>query len=367
MYIKKVRMQNFRNYEDVSLTFSPGINLIYGENGSGKTNIIEAIYWISIGKSFRSSEDTILVKHGKPGASVWMDAVYNADMEKAYAIEYDRLSRKKIIRVNDNRLKRNHEIIGQVPLVVFSPEDIMIVKGEPSLRRRFIDDLIIQIQPGYFELYTKYQKEVSHRNYLLKQIREGKAEKSSLTVWNELIKRKGIEIIVSRIDILKEINKILNDQLKSVRFKIEVQYNSKAYNNFEESGLVDSFEKHFRENIDEEIARNMTLIGPQRDDLDIFYDGLSAKQFSSEGQQRTVTILLKLAEARHLKKSLGMDPVILLDDFSSELDDTNKEFISRTFEHFRQIIITTTYKQNIRGIKPSKEFKIENLIISETK
>ncbi len=361
MKIKKLALINFRNYESFFMEPEDGINVIYGNNGTGKTNILEAVYWMSFNKSFRTSEDQALIKHENNFCSVKMDCDLSG-MEKTFEISYDKTTRKKIIKINENRLKKHSEIIGKIPTVLFSPENIMIIKGDPVLRRKQIDELVSQIYPGYYDLLIRYSKEVSHRNYLLKGIKEGRFKKESIEVWNDLITEKGTEIVCKRQETLISLNEILNDELNYSDAKIKLTYESKNYKSTDIDSIKESYKKHFIENFNEELARGSTTIGPHKDDIKIEYDGRSAKLFASEGQQRITAIMIKLAEGLFLKKRINIYPVILLDDFSSELDEFNRDIIGKTFSVFRQILVTTTSLENLKGLSPKKTFHVEHLI-----
>jgi DNA replication and repair protein RecF len=359
MYIKRLELKNFRNYDAQKFVFTPGINVFFGENGTGKTNILESIYWTAMAKSFRTSEDAILVKQGRENAFISIDAVDN-DIEKTFLMDYDSINRKKIIKVNGTKLARVSMIVGQVPVVLFSPENIMIVKGEPSTRRRFLDDLLSQIDNEYFMTLVKYNKEVSHRNYLLKGIREGRVKRENLDIWNNQIMENGIKLLLSRHAAVEELNRILKKELTEGKFEVNLGYISKNYPSYSPADLKNSYMEFFKAKVEDEIARSITLIGPHRDDLEISYNASSAKNFASEGQQRITTILMKLSEGLLIKRKRGSYPVVLLDDFSSELDEPNRGFIGKTFSLFKQILITTTYKENLRGFEAAKEFRIQN-------
>jgi DNA replication and repair protein RecF len=359
MYIKRIVIKNFRNYDGIKLDFTPGINVFYGENGTGKTNILESIYWTAMTRSFRTFEDAIVVKQGREKAETTIDAVDNG-MEKTFSMDYDVTNRKKNIKVNGTRLSRTSMMVGMIPVVLFSPENIMIVKGEPSLRRRFLDDLLSQIDNEYLLTLTKYNKEVSHRNYLLKGIREGRIGREHLNIWNTQIMENGIKLLVARHTAIEELNNLLKEKLTEGRFNVSLNYNSKNYSAYTPAALKESYSLFFKTRLEDEIARSITLIGPHKDDIDIFYNSQAAKSFASEGQQRITTILIKLAEGLLIKNKRGSYPVVLLDDFSSELDDPNRALIGKTFTLFKQILITTTYRENLRGFEAAKEFNIKN-------
>jgi DNA replication and repair protein RecF len=362
MYLKSVELANFRNYESLKIKLMPGINVFYGENGTGKTNIIESIYCTAMGRSFRSSEEAILVKQGRTAFSIALNAVENG-IERDFTVDYDSSIRKKRVAINGNRAARLSQVVGKLPVVLFSPENIMMIKGEPSQRRRFLDDMLSQFEEEYFETLGKYLKEVAHRNYLLKGIREGRVKRENLPVWNEQVMNNGVKIILSRVKAVEELNLMLEKELASEKFRVHIAYSSKHYSNYDEKALKENFRSHFLSRTEDEITRAATLIGPHRDDLEIFYNGLDAKNFASEGQQRITSILIKLAEGLLMKKKKGSFPVVLLDDFSSELDEPNRGFIGKKFSLFKQILITTTYRENLRGFDPAGEFEVAGGVV----
>lgn len=181
----------------------------------------------------------------------------------------------------------------------------------------------------------------------------------SLKIWNEQIMNNGVKIIAARVKAIEMLNSILKEKLLDNRVDISLSYSSKVMTDFSEQAMKEKYNEFFFKNVDEEIARASTLIGPHRDDIDITYRNQPAKQFASEGQQRITAILIKLAEGLLIKQKRGSYPVVLLDDFSSELDNPNRSFIGKTFSQFKQIIITTTYKENLKGFEPAKEFHVE--------
>ncbi|HPI02867.1 MAG: DNA replication and repair protein RecF [Candidatus Aerophobetes bacterium ADurb.Bin490] len=359
MYIKKIELSNLRNYSSIELDLVKGINVFHGENGSGKTNIIEGVYWLSIGKSFRASDDKEIVKEGCDSCRVYSEAEVNG-LDKMFSLEYSADVRKKVIRINNSRIKKMADVIGEIPVVLFSPEDIQIVKGEPVLRRKYIDQMLCQVSREYFETLSKYLKEVSHRNYLLKGIKEKKVSVSNLGVWNEQIKINGAFLIMKRFEAMQELNSLLASKLTSEKNDVSINYLSKNFMSMKFDDVIYEYENHFKTKIDEEIVRGTTLIGPHRDDIEIFYNGKNAKAFASEGQQRVSAILLKLAEGLFIRERKNSYPVVLLDDFSSELDNPNRGFIGRTLQQFKQIIITTTYPENLKELTPARMFHVEH-------
>jgi len=360
MNLNKLELINFRNYDKQIINFSTNINLFYGENSSGKTNIIEAIYYISTVKSFRCSEDIFLLKNDCDFFQISADITYENNINKKYCIEYNKINNKKNLKIDEKKIYRFNELIGKIPLVLFSPEHILLIKNEPQLRRRYIDNILINTDIEYYNLYNKFIKIVYQRNSILKLIKENKLNKKNIEVLNIQLKDLSIKIIEHRKKIIDNLNKIINLKLVEDDRKIELKYCIKKFDKINNDNLEIYFQDFFEKYIENEIVRCATLIGPHRDDIEIYLNDKLLKYYGSEGQQRLSCIILKLAEGLYIKEKLNVYPIVLLDDFTSELDETNKIFISKIFGNFKQIIITTTSKENIKNIRVDKCFFVEN-------
>ncbi|MCX7698208.1 MAG: DNA replication and repair protein RecF [Candidatus Goldbacteria bacterium] len=358
MYIKNLELNNFRNYEYLKICFDKNINLFYGNNSSGKTNIIEAIYFISSGKSFRCSIDDYLIKYGASFFNILIEQEKENNIKNLFFAEFNKENKKKIFKINNKIVKNLSEIIGRIPIVLFSPEDIYMIKGEPLLRRRYVDNILIQTDKEYFNFLTKYNKILKNRNHILKLIKEKKVDKNEIEIWNRQLKEYSIKIINKRINLLNNLNYIIKNKIFYLDY-IFLKYKFKNTNLIIED-LNTYFDLFFEKNLEEEIIRSITLIGPHRDDIEINYYNKPVKYFGSEGQQRLICIILKLAEGIYIKENINVYPIVLLDDFTSELDDINKNFISEMFKNFQQIIITTTNKENVKNIKIDKYFYVDN-------
>ncbi|HRU38328.1 MAG TPA: DNA replication and repair protein RecF [Candidatus Goldiibacteriota bacterium] len=364
MYVKNLSLNSFRSYNSLYIDFLPGVNVFLGNNGTGKTNVLEALYCLSAGRSFRTSEDALLVKHNLKAYKIHAEVSDNG-LDKEYSIEYNAETKRKSIKENNTKLSKMAELIGRIPVVLFSPENIMTIKAEPQLRRKFIDEYIYQINKEHYITSTKYAKEVAHRNYLLKLIREKKSTQDNLSIWNEQLAENGSRIIVERLKAVKELNRILEEKLSDNMPEIKLNYISKKECVSDGSQMKKILLDSLNQNIDEEIARATTLFGPHRDDIEILFNGVSAKNFASEGQQRIAAIMMKLGEGLAIVEKRGSYPIVLLDDFSSELDDINRGIVGKTFLKFKQIIITTAGRDKLKGFDAVREFKVtENGIIS---
>ncbi|MCX8094225.1 MAG: DNA replication and repair protein RecF [Candidatus Goldbacteria bacterium] len=359
MYIKNLELNNFRNYDYLQINFDKNINLFYGNNSSGKTNIIEAIYFMSTGKSFRCNSDDYLIKEGSKFFNILIEQENDDFINNLFFSEFNKENKKKIFKINNKNIKKLSEIIGKIPLVLFSPEDIYMIKGEPLLRRKYIDNILLHTDQEYFGFLSKFYNILKNRNYILKLIKEKKIDKKEIETWNVQLKDYSIKIINKRIILLSKINDIINKKFSNFN-NITLKYKIKNIEEISKMDLNIYYNYFFEKYFEEEIIRSITLIGPHRDDIEINYYDKSIKYFGSEGQQRLICIILKLAEGIYIKEKVNVYPIVLLDDFTSELDDMNKNFISEMFNSFQQIIITTTNIENVKNIKINKYFFVEN-------
>lgn len=364
MLINKISLFNFRNYRHNEINPVPGINVFWGENGSGKTNILEAIYFIAFTRSFRTINDHVLVNNENDQMQIEIE-IYDNSIIKTIVCEYSKSQRKKTVKINNNRIPRISNLIGEIPVILFSPETIQIIKSDPQLRREFLDEFLFIINNNYYDLLLKYQKIISHRNFILKKIKEGKQNKNSLDIWNNQMINSGTNIIQNRIKLINEINNTIINSFTDIPFTIKLNYNSKFFTSFDSDSIKKIYETQLKILLEEEIARGITLIGPHRDDIDIYFEGRSAKLYASEGQQRLISLILKFAQAELLKIKKATEPVILLDDFSSELDEKNRGIIVNLLKNSGQIFITTTSLDNIKNLNIAKKFFIEKGSIIE--
>lgn len=348
MYIKKLELENFRNYKKEVFEFCPEKNIIYGLNGQGKTNIIEAIYFFVNGKSYRTSRDNEVINFESDFCKIKI--LFNDGIRdnKGEII----IKNKKIITVNDIPLEKLSEIIGFINIVIFTPDTLSIVKDGPGVRRQFLDILISQLKPVYFKTLLNYYKVLINKNNILK--RKNKSELSTISVWNEKLAEYGTIISKYRYDMIKKINEIIKTiQFDNINENLEIEYISGIKNDFCDKN---EFLKQLEKNISKEVEKGITLIGPQRDDFEIKMNGNSLKKYGSQGQIRTSVLKLKLTECEIIKQSTGKNPIMLLDDILSELDINRKEFFMKKIEDM-QIFITCTQKEN--NDKNTKYFYIE--------
>lgn len=326
MYLKKLHLTNYRNYEKLNIEFNKNINLIVGENGQGKTNIVEAIHLMSIGKSFRTSRDKELIKFNHENLYVKGDYFgRNRDMQIEILIQ----NNKKGIKVNSYSIQKIQELLGNFYVVVFSPEDLKLIKDGPKERRNFMDKEISQISPMYYHYLSDYNKKLSHRNKLIKN---KKIDFNLLDVYDETLCECASHIYIYRMKFIKnlaEIAKNMHFKLTSGKESIELDYKNQININENDSReqVLEKYKKKLIESRDSDIYTKTTKVGIHRDDIFVTMNGMDIKSFGSQGQQRTASISLKLSEIELIKQSTNENPVLILDDVFSELDKHRQKLL----------------------------------------
>lgn len=346
MYIEQLELENFRNYKKINTSFSKNINVIYGENAQGKTNIIEAIFLCAAGRSHRTSRDRELINIDSERFKVKLLLNKNGVDRK---IEFFYEFGKKHILINEIAIKKMANLMGNLLAVVFSPEDILIVKEGPSLRRRFIDITISQLKPSYFYNLQQYNKILSQRNNLLKEIQRNKSLLDTLDIWDEKIAQVGSKIIIERkrfIDKLSKISRKKHYSLTDNNEQLEIKYKTflESVDINKKENIKDEIIENFLKNRDLELKRCVTIIGPHRDDLDIIVNKLALKKFGSQGQQRTAILSLKLSEVDIIREETDEYPILLLDDVMSELDNKRRNYLFESLTKIQTFITCTEIK-----------------------
>ena len=365
MRIKRLKVENFRNLEKLDIEFSDGVNIIYGNNAQGKTNIIEAIYIFSFGKSFRANRDIELLKFDEEYFLSNIE-IMKKDRELEMDFGFDKLSNKKMIKVNGVIQKKISDIIGKLNVVVFKPEDIKIVTDAPSVRRKYIDYLISSISKGYLENITKYKKVLEERNNLLKEIKvklKGnrvleKNDEDFLDVYDKLLSKLNYEIYNERKRVIEK----LNNYIYGIHLKLTENYinNEKLHIKYV-SNVEEDIQKMYNDLIKSrlnDINKGYTSFGIHRDDYIISINSLDVSIYGSQGQKKSSIISLKLSELKVIEEVIGEKPVLLLDDYMSELDERRRLKFLDIIEDI-QIIITTTHKISIDG-KENTYFYVDN-------
>lgn len=335
MYIEKIKLHNFRNYKQLDMVFNKSINIIYGNNAQGKTNILEAIFLCSFGKSFRTSKEKEMIMFNEPNLSV---EVFYQKSDRNGKIKID-IGSKKQISLNGIKLKKLSELLGNLNIVIFTPDDINILKDGPAKRRRFLDILIGQLRPNYVYNLNMYLKTIEQRNNYLRQIREEEKPEDLLEVWNEKLAEYGEKVFLYRKEFIEKISKKIakiHNQITDEKESINIEYSSNCSDKVQYLKLLNE-----RKKLD--IIKGFTTKGVHRDDFMIYINGKDVSTYGSQGQNRTAILSLKLSELNVIHDEVGEYPILLLDDFMSELDEKRrKNFLNNIKE--TQVILTGTEK-----------------------
>ena len=364
MYIERLELKNFRNYDSIELDFSSKINVLIGENAQGKTNLMESLYVLSMAKSHRTSNDKELIR--------W-EAEYGkiiGDIHKKYGrLPFALILSKKGKKAKVNHLEQNRlsDYIGQLNVVMFAPEDLFLVKGSPQVRRRFLDMEIGQISPRYLHDLLNFQKILKQRNHILKKHQgQSKLNDVMFDVYTEQYIDAAIKVIQKRfqfMDLLQKWAEPIHFGISRGLEKLTVAYDSTIgiKSDDSESQMKTTLEKKIFENQKRELDRGVTLYGPHRDDLKFYVNNYDVQTYGSQGQQRTTALSLKLAEIELIKQEVGEAPVLLLDDVLSELDDYRQSHLLTTIHGDVQTFVTTTSVEGIAHdtIKQAKMFHVE--------
>lgn len=375
MKIQQISLINFRNYQNLNLQIDGLVNVFYGNNAQGKTNILESIFYSAFGMSHRTSNEDDLVKMScrEMASEVTFSNLYG---DHTLRVKRQNICErmKKQISLDDNVIK-SKEHYGTLNIVMFSPEDLQIVKGEPALRRRFLDMEIAQTNRYYYGLLVKYNRVLQQRNKFLKDARENILDHAELEVWNKEIANVAAEIISLRLKVLKKINSIagsiykeITNQKEELVVNYELKTNSSAIICSQEDSL-ESWRQWYlaklRERQTIDVLRGSTGIGPHRDDLSITVNDNNLRSFGSQGQQRSGALALKLAEMEYVKKEAGEYPVLLLDDVMSELDSERRKQILNFIDGRVQTFITVNDKNLIPELACNRYFFVSEGSICE--
>ena len=341
MYIDKMKLINFRNYECQEIQFNKNINIIYGDNAQGKTNILEAIFLSSFGKSFRTSKEKELIKFGQDKLMVEAN-FQKKDRDGKIRIE---IGSKKQITVNGIKIKKLSELLGNINIVIFTPEDINILKDGPAGRRRFLDMMIGQLRPNYVHNLNLYIQTLEQRNNYLKQIKELNKPQEMLEIWDEKLAEYGEKVYLYRKEFVDKIINKMNDIHKKItdeKEELKIEYISNCSKKNEYLKILNE-----RRKLD--IIKGFTTKGVHRDDFVIYINNREVGVYGSQGQNRTVILSLKLSELNVVYDEIGEYPILLLDDFMSELDEKRRKNFLENIEN-TQVIITGTDKVEISTI-----------------
>lgn len=383
MFIKKIRLEQFRNYERLHLDLSEYKNIIIGENAQGKTNLLESIYFCSFGKSFRNHNDADLIKSDREYFKIILDFFKNGrDQQIEVIVKSEKL---KQIKKNGVKLKTIKELFATLNVIFFSPDDLRLIKASPLDRRKFIDREISNVYPVYVSHLIEYNKVLANRNALLKNFRNEFFKDASalsnmraqIEIWDYQLVSYGIKILQKRFDFIRKLHPFaveFHRKISSKEEKLELFYECsldddkhhlyRDYVNFgiakfSESDVEELFLKRLRDSLEQDIKSGSTKYGIHKDDLGFEINSLDAKKFASQGQQRTAILAIKMAQIEVVKNIIGDYPILLLDDVMSELDPFRQSMLLNLIKEFQCIISTT----DLNGIHLEKFDVYKKIIV----
>lgn len=348
MRIKNFSAACYRNLQVKNQELSPGINIIFGDNAQGKTNFLEAVYFCAFGRSLRARTDGELICWDEKNAYIRLE-IERAGMHSVLEARLDSFGKKcvKSISIDFIAVKHMKDLFGRVLVIMFSPEDLRLIKAGPSERRRFMDMEICQLSPVYYNDLREYFRALKQRNALLKILQKERSSqmRESLSVWDEQLTNYGLRIIKTRFLFVKKINEIASNIHKNI-----TQNTEELKLEYKPGLAADGFAATLERFHEKDITRGTTSDGIHTDDIEFTINGISARHFGSQGQQRTAALSAKLAEIEIIKQSTCETPILLLDDVLSELDKNRQKFLLEQIKNLQTIVTCT-------GIE---EFQIEN-------
>ena len=376
MKITKLDINGFKNLKNVNITLDPQLNIFSGENAQGKTNIIEAIWIMSGCKSFRGTKEKDMIDINGEKADINLSFENNLrEQTISYSVLKNYLKDKNIT-LNGVKLKYLSKLFGNLKCVIFTPEDLELSKGSPDKRRSYIDLCISQIKPGYFSVINKYEALLMQRNNLLKKINMGISQADELEVWDEQLARMGSYITLLRYSYIKKLNvfsRKLYDEISMNKEILELSYNSTVFKKIEgrtdyKGEMAEEYLSLMKKNLKDDLKFGFSQIGIHRDDLITKLNNLPSRDFGSQGQQRSIALILKLAQAYILLEETDDAPVILLDDVLSELDENRQKFILSSIKEMQVIITSCNDLDNNINIKhKGKNFIVSGGMVSQKK
>ncbi len=382
MLIKHISLANFRNYENADVSFSPGVNLLVGPNGQGKTNLVEAIRYLSTLSSHRVAGYLPLIRHAQPEIEQAVIRVLaNHDGRDALLeVELNRSSPNRA-RINKANATRLRDILGYVNTVTFAPEDLDIVKKDPSNRRAFIDELLVQVSPRFAGVFTDYERVLRQRNTLLRTARQTSAKGtalSTLDAWDESLVKFGAEIVAARVALVDRLRPMLTEAYQSIAIAnnepriltksslvgatLVDEDDTGALENIESSDVVE-VEELFRAKLAQirqnELDRGITMVGPHRDDLVLMLSDLPAKGYASHGESWSFALGLRLASISLLRsETRSGDPILILDDVFAELDAGRRSRLAELVANNEQVIITAAVGEDVPAELKARVFEV---------
>ncbi|MBT9172465.1 MAG: DNA replication and repair protein RecF [Syntrophomonadaceae bacterium] len=350
MLLQELYLANFRNFRELNISFHPKINVLMGENAQGKTNLLESISYLGSGRSFRTRNDTETIFWGK-SVCVISGRVLRAGGENRLKIALDSTERVKKYTV-DRVLKERHDYTGKLITVLFTPDDLQLVKGGPQNRRKYLDEEVCKVSPLYEAELTRYQHILRQRNQLLRIYSKKQSSRMEIECWDEELSKSAAVILRKRVAAAHRLNllaRLAHRRLTGGGENLEISYFSTVpfVEKNDEKKLAEVILASLASNFAKEVSLGVTLLGPHRDELQMTLNNRDARQYASQGQMRTLVLALKLAELEYIKGETGEFPVLLYDDVFSELDETRRRLLLEAIDGRVQTFITGTEVKNL--------------------
>ncbi|MGN1022099.1 MAG: DNA replication/repair protein RecF [Lachnospiraceae bacterium] len=360
MYIKSLQLADFRNYETLSLEFSPGTNILYGDNAQGKTNILEALYLVATTKSHRSVRDRDMIRFGCQEGHIRTVLIKNG---VDYQVDMHlRAAKTKGLAVNGQKLKRASQLMGLLHIVFFSPEDLTIVKNGPAYRRHFLDMELCQLDGNYLYNLNHYNRIVDQRNKLLKEIWNNPGLEATLEVWDDQLADYGGKIIARRREFMNSLAQLIGDihlKLSGGKEHLSLLYQPDTE--------ADQLRDRLLQNRERDKYLKSTSVGPHKDDFSFVCNEIDLRKFGSQGQQRTCALSLKLAEIELVKKMIGDSPVLMLDDVLSELDTSRQNTLLDSLGGIQTFITCTGLDEFVsHRFAIDRLYRVENGVVTQS-
>ena len=353
MKIDKLELVNFRNYTNSIINFEDGVNFIVGKNAQGKTNMLESLYLLSVGKSPKNSKEKQLIKFEQDKAKIEVEFVTTAG-NKNIKMFLDK-SNKKAIKINNLNILKLTELVGILSVVYFSPDEMKLIKEVPEDRRNFLDVSISQFDKPYLYNLLRYDKILKQRNAILKSLNSTKTKIEQLNLFTPQLIEIAEKIIEKRIEFIDKLKIFAKNIHKEITLdeNLDIEY---SYKKSDEISVSKDLQNQFDKSLNKELELCYTCVGPHRDDIIFKINGLDCRQFASQGQQRTVALVVKLSLMEVIKQEIGEFPVLLLDDVLSELDDERQNRLLNLTKQYQTLITCTAlprinFKANIIEIK----------------
>lgn len=343
MYLKKLYLSHFRNYDELLLQLHKGINIVYGDNAQGKTNLLESIYVLALTKSHRSFIDNNLIQSGNSYSQI-KGIVETNEIDTTYEIILE--NKKKIIKIDNEMIKSVGDYVSRINIVIFYPDDLELIKGSPSVRRRFINSELGQLNGKYLTVLAEYNKILKLRNDYIKLINQGEnCDKNYFDIITNYYIEKSIMLYQERHKFVDLLNEKCTSIFKNISgfdgFHIDYK-TSFSFSNYDCNEMRKIMEEKLQKIYPSEIKIKSTLLGPHKDDIEFYIDSKVVKNYGSQGQQRMAVLATKLSEIEIFKAQTGNSPILLLDDVFSELDHVKKNNLLNYIQNNMQTIITTT-------------------------